>query len=80
MGARERCPKNSLSDKDFPASLIEIASKFDWSLRLMNPAVNYLVNRSICRDTEVCGTHPWAQPYVQKKQNGSIRRFVNSRS
>lgn len=69
-----------LNNNDFPTSVIEIANKFDWSSRRMNPAINYLVDRSICRDTEMCGTQPWTQPYIQEKQNGSIRRFVKSRS
>lgn len=69
-----------LNDKDFPSHLDKIAEKFDWDCRRMNPAVNYLVNRKICRDSEVMACHPWTQPYIQEAQSGSIRRFVKSRA
>ena len=69
-----------LNDERFPTSLTEIAEKFDWSPRRINPAVNYLINRNICRDDEIMGIHPWAQHRIQEKQSGSIRRFVKSRS
>ncbi|MCK5384814.1 MAG: toll/interleukin-1 receptor domain-containing protein [Alphaproteobacteria bacterium] len=69
-----------LNDDNFPSSLNEIASKFDWTPRRINPAVNYLVNRSICRDDKTMGAHPWTQQWVNEKQEGAIRRFVKSRS
>ncbi len=69
-----------LNDKNFPSHLNKIAELFDWDCRRMNPAVNYLVNRDICSDSEVMGCHPWTQPYVQEAQNGAIRRFVKSRT
>lgn len=69
-----------LNDKDFPSHVEKIADKFDWDCRRMNPAVNYLVSRKICRDTEIMGYHPWTQPYIQEAQSGAIRRFVKSRA
>lgn len=75
-----RIASGMLNDKNFPSHLNKIAELFNWDCRRMNPAVNYLVNRDICHDSEVVGCHPWTQPYVQEDQNGAIRRFVKSRS
>ena len=75
-----RIASSILNDEKFSSNVQQIAEKYGWEPRRMNSAINYLINRDICRDTEVMGTHPWAQPYLQEKQNGSIRRFVKSRS
>lgn len=75
-----RIASSIFNDDSFPTNLEKIAHKFDWTPRRINPAINYLINREICRDSEMMGTHPWAQPYVQEKQSGSIRRFVKSRA
>ncbi|KKN24036.1 hypothetical protein LCGC14_0898860 [marine sediment metagenome] len=68
------------NDKGFPTDLEKIADLFDWDCRRVNPAVNYLVNRKICCDTGVMGSHPWVQPYIEEEQSGAIRRFVKSRA
>ncbi len=75
-----RIASSILNDDSFPTNVDKIASRFEWTPRRINPAINYLINRDICRDTEIMGTHPWAQPYVDEKQSGSIRRFVKSRT
>ena len=69
----------SLNDTSFPSIVSNIAKSFDWSTRRINPAVNYLVDRDICRETEECGIYPWAQHYIDEKKDGAIRRFVKSR-
>lgn len=74
-----RIASGMLNNKEFPNHLNKIAELFEWNCRRINPAVNYLVNRGICRDSKVMGCHPWTQPYVQEDQNGSVRRFVKSR-
>lgn len=75
-----RITSSLLNDEKFPTNVQQIAEQFDWKPRRMNAAINYLINRDICRDTEIMGAHPWAQPYIQEKQSGAIRRFVKSRS
>jgi len=68
-----------LNDESFPTILAEIAKKFDWNPRRINPAANYLINRNICRDDKLVGIHPWVLCHIDEKQSGSIRRFVKSR-
>lgn len=75
-----RIASSILNDENFPSNVQQISERYDWEPRRINSAINYLTNREICRDTEVTGTHPWAQPYLQEKQSGAIRRFVKSRS
>ncbi|GGA85875.1 hypothetical protein GCM10011369_29890 [Neiella marina] len=68
------------NDDKFPSNVEKIAELFGWDARRMNPAIGYLVNRGICRETGICGTYPWAEPYIDEKQSGAIRRFVKSRT
>lgn len=75
-----RLASSLINDNNFPTNVPEMAEKFGWTSRRMNPAINYLTNREICRDTEICGCYPWEQPYLQESKTGSIRRFVKSRS
>lgn len=75
-----RLSSSILNDETFPSNVEKMAEKFEWEPRRMNPAINYLINREICRDTELLGSHPWAQPYLDEKTSGAIRRFVKSRS
>jgi hypothetical protein len=75
-----RIASSLINDTNFPTSVPQIAEKFGWSSRRMNPALNYLTGREICRDTDICGCYPWEQPYLQESKTGSIRRFVKSRS
>jgi hypothetical protein len=75
-----RITSSLINDTSFPTSVPQMAEKFGWSSRRMNPALNYLTGREICRDTEICGCYPWEQPYLQESKTGSIRRFVKSRS
>jgi len=58
----------------------EIAENYEWSPRRMNPAVSFLVSRGICRDSQTMGCYPWIQPWLHEKEDGSIRRFVKSRT
>lgn len=68
------------NDDNFPTGVEQISSHFDWAPRRINPAVNFLVSRSICADDRTMGVHPWTQSWIREKQDGSIRRFVKSRS
>jgi len=56
----------------------EIAKKYGWSPRRMNPAVNYLTERDIIDTIETIGTYPWCFHFVSK--NPRTRRFVREKS
>lgn len=75
-----RIASSLVNDKNFPTNVPQMAEKFGWTSRRMNPAINYLTGREICRNTEICGCYPWEQPYLQENKSGSLRRFVKSRS
>jgi len=75
-----RLASDILNDKNFPKGAEDIAEQYDWPARRLNPAIAYLIEREICRNSEVLGGAPWIQPRVQEKSEGSIRRFVKSRS
>lgn len=55
----------------------EMAEKYDWTPRRMNPAVNYLVDRNLVLASERL-SHPWCRSWIQK--NPRTRRFVQEHS
>lgn len=66
-----------LNDDQFPARPSEIAARYGWTPRRLNPAINYLDTRALARVTPAVGMHPWACAWVQKTE--ATRRFVKSR-
>ena len=75
-----RIAADILNASDDLGGVQAIAENYSWSARRMNPAVSFLVSRGICRDSQVMGCHPWVQPWLHEKEDGSIRRFVKSRT
>lgn len=68
-----------LNTDGFPGSLQEIAQRYGWEPRRINPAVAYLVNRDAVMGSKTMGTAPWLVAWIQPK-DGATRRFVRSRS
>lgn len=68
-----------LNDADFPRKTPEVAERYGWSARRMNPALSFLVNREILADLRAMGTAPWAVIPI-KPRNDALRRFVKSRT
>ena len=55
-----------------------LAERYGWRPRRMNPAVNYLVDNSLCNTTEEYGSHPWCRHSIQR--SSETRRFVRDQS
>ena len=67
-----------VNDKAFPRILPEIAERYGWEARRLNPAVAYLINRKIVSTTKVTGAQPWPTRCIEDTTD--TRRFVHSRS
>lgn len=68
-----------VNDEDFPQLLKEIAERYKWEPRRINPAAAYLINRDVVRSEQVLGTAPWLTKWISPK-DGDTRRFVRSRN
>jgi hypothetical protein len=68
-----------VNDASFPGNTPDIAVRYDWLPRRLNPAIAFLVNRALIMDSKAIGTAPWITAWVQKKAEAT-RRFVKSRS
>ena len=66
------------NDPDFPAGCKEIAERYGWDARRLNPAITYLFERGMLVDDKAMGTQPFAMARVVRKED-PIRRFVKSR-
>jgi hypothetical protein len=66
-----------LNDPNFPTSLADIAVKFCWEARRVNPAVAFLENRKLVRSRSHLGQGDWVVADIFKTD--ATRRFVKSR-
>jgi hypothetical protein len=73
-----RLAADIVNDPHFPADCKEIAQRYGWDARRLNPVVHYLLERRLIRDYRAIGTAPWA--IIRIEGNERIRRFVKSRS
>lgn len=64
--------------EDFPGITSEIAERYGWNARRINPALAYLKNRQIVLASETVGCMPWLIYWIDKTD--ATRRFVRSRS
>lgn len=62
---------------DFPEKLSEIAERYEWSPRRINPAVAFLLERSLVRDMQYLGDGRWVTSEIERTD--ATRRFVKSR-
>jgi hypothetical protein len=72
-----RLAADLINDESFPDSVPEIARRYDWSPRRMNPALTFLLDRRLISDTNAIGTAPWVTRSIMKTPE--TRRFVRSR-
>ena len=63
---------------DFPEKLSEIAKKYEWTPRRLNPAVAFLLERNLVRDVQYFGDGRWVTSKIERSD--ATRRFVKSRS
>jgi hypothetical protein len=67
-----------VNDASFPTDPAEIAARYGWLPRRMNPAIAYLLNRDVIRNSRVMRSAPWITVWVDKTD--ATRRFVKSRA
>lgn len=67
-----------VQDASFPSQSAEIAARYGWQPRRLNPALAYLINRKIILDSRELGTMPWLTHWVQKTD--VTRRFALGRA
>lgn len=67
-----------ISDDAFPVSPEEIANKYGWDERRLNPALAYLTNRELVRSLKAMGGGNFLVLRIIKSD--ATRRFVKSRS
>jgi len=67
------------NDSDFPIDCKEIADRYGWESRRLNPAITYLFERGILLDYRAIGVPQFVIVRVVGKED-EIRRFVKSRS
>lgn len=72
-----RVAADFLSDPSFPGEPQDIAKRYGWKARRLNPALSYLINRKLIDSIEVLGMAPWVAVHFEKAD--ATRRFVKSR-
>jgi hypothetical protein len=73
-----RLAADIVNDPELPADCKQIAERYGWEPRRLNPAIAYLLERRLIVDYQAIGSAPWA--IVRIVGNEHIRRFVKSRS
>ncbi len=67
-----------VNDPDFPNEPSDIAERFGWPARRLNPAIAYLSSRGLIQCHQSLGSSPYNDYIVEKTP--ATRRFVKSRS
>jgi hypothetical protein len=67
-----------LNDPDFPSDCTQIADRYGWEPRRLNPVIYYMLERHLIVEYQALGTQPWA--IVRIVGNDHLRRFVKSHS
>ena len=63
---------------ELPPASEEIAERYGWKPRRLNPTISYLLERELIHDLQAMGTHPYAVAEIVGTDQ--IRRFVKSRT
>jgi len=66
-----------LNDASFPREPQQIAERYGWKPRRLNPAIAYLDGRKLISSLRHLGMGPWIAAYLEKTD--ATRRFVKSR-
>jgi hypothetical protein len=72
-----RLAADFVNDASFPMEPEQIAERYSWEPRRLNPALSYLINRKLIHSIQVMAMGPWVAIHFQK--NDATRRFVKSR-
>jgi hypothetical protein len=66
-----------LNDNEFPTASADIAARYGWDARRLNPALAFLENRKLIRSRSFLGQGDWVVAAIYKTD--ATRRFVKSR-
>ena len=69
-----RLATDLVNDKAFPRILPEIAERYGWEARRLNPAVAYLLMHEIVSTTRVTSVQPWLTGWIEDTRE--TKRFV----
>lgn len=67
-----------VNDPDFPTDLAQVAARYRWDARRLNPAIAYLSARKLIRSLQTISCGHWVSAHISKTD--ATRRFVKSRS
>lgn len=67
-----------VNDHAFPGSPVDIASRYNWSARRLNPAMTYLRARDAAHLLDAMGSSPFVT--IDISRSDATRRFVKSRN
>ena len=63
-----------VNDPEFPSAPGEVAKRYDWKPRRLNPAISYLFEQGLIDDLRIMNTSPYAVSGISG--NDQTRRFV----
>lgn len=69
--------RDLVSDPELPPAPKEVAERYGWKPRRLNPALSYLLERGLIQDIQEMGIYPSAVSRIAG--NDATRRFVKSR-
>lgn len=72
-----RVAADFVNDPEFPGDPAEIAARYGWEPRRLNPALSYLINRKLLHSVTVLSMGSWVAIHLEKTD--ATRRFVKSR-
>jgi hypothetical protein len=55
-----------VNDASFPGNTPDIAVRYDWLPRRLNPAIAFLINRALIMDSKAIGAAPWITLSVRR--------------
>jgi hypothetical protein len=73
-----RLAADFVNDASFPENPDQIAERYGWKPRRLNPALSYLMNRKLIDSVSVMAMGPWVAIHFRKTDG--TRRFVKSRN
>ena len=66
------------NDTELPSNCQQIANRYGWEPRRLNPAITYLLDRDVIVDYKALGTRPFVIARVVGKKD-EVRRFLKAR-
>jgi hypothetical protein len=74
-----RLAADLFNDSTFPTEPGEVAARYDWTARRLNPTLSYLLSRDVLQSLYTLGSGPWIIASLYKNDD-TLRRFVKNRT